>query len=89
MSEPTEWDFLSDEMQARIIGYEQEIDQLKARIAELENNLREWHMAWITDCIAPKPNGNVCNGTDEGVYLSCKLMTDILEKTRQLFEEEA
>lgn len=62
-------------------------DALRLRITELEENLNEWYMAWITDCISPTSNGVTSQGMDEGIVLSVRMMRPILDKTRALLNK--
>ena len=49
---------------------EEELSRLCEQVEKYQKVLHEWHMMWIADLIAPNPNGNVCNGIDEGVETS-------------------
>ena len=60
------------------------IAQLKAENKRLKAVLNEWDMAWLTNCIAPQPNGNEAFGLDEGLVLCARMMKPILEETRLL-----
>ena len=59
-------------------------EQLTAENKRLKAVLNEWDMAWLTDCIAPQPNGNEAFGLDEGLVLCARMMKPILEETRLL-----
>jgi len=60
------------------------VEQLTAENKRLKAVLNEWDMAWLTDCIAPQPNGNEAFGLDEGLVLCARMMKPILEETRLL-----
>ena len=62
----------------------EQVEQLTAENKRLKAVLNEWDMAWLTDCIAPQPNGNEAFGLDEGLVLCARMMKPILEETRLL-----
>ena len=62
----------------------EQVEQLAAENKRLKAVLNEWDMAWLTDCIAPQPNGNEAFGLDEGLVLCARMMKPILEETRLL-----
>ena len=62
----------------------EQVEQLTAENKRLKAVLNEWDMAWLTNCIAPQPNGNEAFGLDEGLVLCARMMKPILEETRLL-----
>ena len=65
----------------------EQVEQLTAENKRLKAVLNEWDMAWLTDCIAPQPNGNEAFGLDEGLVLCARMMKPILEETRFLLRK--